>query len=277
MIRHERRRKILAYLAEHEVLTVEGGVRLLASSPATVRRDFNDLARQSLVIRTHGGVGSARIDTGDMVPFWCREVQLAEEKSAIARESVALLKPNDIVMIDGGTSTRFIADHLPSIPLRLVTSSLHLAIAIDGRRSNDLAVEVFMTGGYLYPQSGLLIGPQAVAGISRYHANWALLSSAGISPDGLFNTNEFIAESERAMIDRADRVAVLADHTKIGGRSMCRVCGLDEVDFLITDKHPSSVFALKQLEGAGVKVVTVEPVPTSGYGSIHELRSNRAR
>jgi len=72
-------------------------------------------------------------------------------------------------------------------------------------------------------------------------------------------------------------VAVLADHTKVGDRSMCRVCGLDEIDVLITDKHPSSVFALKQLEGAGVKVVTVDAVPLSGYGSTREVRSARAR
>ena len=134
-----------------------------------------------------------------------------------------------------------------------------------------------MTGGYLYPQSGLLIGPQAVAGISRYHANWALLSTAGISPEGSFNTNEFIAESERMMIDRADRVAVLADHTKVGGRSMCHVCGLDKIDVLITDRHPSSVFALKKLEAEGVKVVTVEPIPLNNHGSVRELRATRAR
>ena len=132
------------------------------------------------------------------------------------------------------------------------------AVAIDERRNSDLAVEVFLTGGYIYPQSGLLIGPQAVAAIGRYHANWAFLSVGGICSSGIYNTNEFVAENELAMIEKAERVAVLADHRKIGSPSMCRVCGLDRVHLLITDRHPSTVFALKQLEGEGIKVVTVD-------------------
>ncbi len=258
MIPHERQRIILDHLEKYEVLTVEDAVQLLKASPATVRRDFNELARQHLAIRTHGGVGSARLSSGDMVPFWCKAEQYAKEKSAILKEATGYIKPNDIVMVDGGTTTYHLAEHLPSFPFRVISNSVRLAVAIDERRTSDVNAELFLTGGYIYPQSGLLIGPQAETAFSRYHANLALISVVGICADGLYNSNEFIVETQLAMMEKAERVVVLADHSKIGVRSMCHVCGLDKVHTLITDAHPSTVFALKQLEGEGLRVIAVD-------------------
>ncbi|MBX7256063.1 MAG: DeoR/GlpR family DNA-binding transcription regulator [Candidatus Hydrogenedentes bacterium] len=268
MLRHERHRHILAYLTEHDAMSVETAVLLLKTSPATVRRDFNDLARQHLAVRTHGGIGTARISTGDMVPFWCREDQYSKEKSAIAKETASLLKPNDIVMIDGGTTTFYLADHLPQFPLRVITNSIRLAVAIDERWSSDPGPELFLTGGYIYPQSGVLIGPQATASFARYHADWAFMSVGGICSSGIHNTNEFVVENQLAMIERAERVIIMADHSKIGSMSMCRVCGLDRIHTLITDRHPSTVFALKQLESEGLRIITVEPGALSSRARI---------
>lgn len=257
MMQRERQSRILAHLDAHEVLSVEDAVPLLRASPATVRRDFNALAAQQLVERTRGGVGRARPGMAGMMPFGWREDQHPREKAALARQAAGMLKPGDVIMVDGGTSTFHLAECLPDFPLRVITTSVRLAAVLGERRLAKTATEVFLTGGYLYPESSLLIGPQAAATLAQYRANWAFLSVGGICEDGIYNTNEFVIESERTMIRNADRTVVLADHSKVGRRSMCRICGLDEIDIVITDDHPDTRNNLQALGEAGVEISTV--------------------
>jgi DeoR/GlpR family transcriptional regulator of sugar metabolism len=254
MLAAERQDRLVKALENRDFLTVDEACALVDASPATIRRDVVELVAQGRVERQRGGISRPRRDALAMLPFATREMQQAVEKSAIARTAAAHLRPGDVVFVDGGTSTLHLAAHLGAVPVRVITNSLRLAVAICAAQYVS-PVEVHCTGGYLLARGGMLIGPQARAGIEAYHATWAFLSAGGIGTDGVFNNDELVQDVERAMIAHADRVAVLADHTKIGARALCRVCDLAKVQVLFTDSHPASEVNLGKLREAGVEVV----------------------
>lgn len=226
--------QILRLLAETGVLHVDQAIERLKSSPATVRRDFNHLAEAGLVERVRGGI--RLVNQGQMLPFMARSIQNSTAKLEIARRATTLLKDGDVLFIDGGTTTLQLAHCLPPLKLRIVTNSLRLAAAIENEPVGRERWEIFLIGGFLFPRSGLLVGPSAQASIVQYHANWALLSAGGITTEGIFNDNEHVVESERLMIKHADRVAVLADDSKFGHHAMRHIAKLDLVDYLVTNR-----------------------------------------
>lgn len=255
MIQLQRHERILKYLTEHEFLTVKDAVRIFQASPATIRRDFGDLAQQSLVRRTRGGVKFERGFEQGMTPFALRETQYSVEKEALARQACSLLKPGEVIFIDGGTTTFHLTTWLPNQNLRIITNSLRFANAMEERRKEKSLVEIYLTGGYLYPNSGILLGPNAVTSLSHYHANWAMLSAEGITDAGISNTNDLVVEAERAMLEHADKVAILADHSKIGKRAMCHVCGLDQIDLLITAAWSDNDETLLKFKDQGLEIL----------------------
>ena len=250
MIEAERHNRILSHLRQYGVLSQPEAMRLTAASPATVRRDFDKLAGQNGLVRVRGGL---RLASFRDTTFASREIQNAAAKTAIARSAVTLLRDGDVLFIDGGTTTYQLAECLPTLKLRIITNSIRLAAALDERALGS-GWEVFLTGGLLYPQSGLLVGPAAQNNLAQYHAHWAFLSAGGITDDGVFNTNELVVETEKLMIARADRVAVLADHSKIGCPAMCQVCALTSVHTLLTDSPPDAHHH-RALRRAGVNVL----------------------
>lgn len=240
-------------LQEQEFLSVVEACKRGDASPATIRRDFAQLVAQGVAERHRGGVRRSRRDALAMVPFAVREMRMAREKSAIAAAAAKLVAPGDVVFVDGGTSTLHLAEHLGQVPVRVITNSLRLAVAL-GERTFEQPVELHLSGGYLLPRSGLLVGPQAREGIARYHAHWAFLSVGGIGADGVWNTDELVAEIEQAMINHASRVVVLADHTKLGARALLHVAPLARVHLVLTD---ASGPAVDELRAAGCTVQTV--------------------
>lgn len=257
MIQLERHERIIGYLSQHDVLSVTDAVTLFEASPATIRRDFNEMAQQNLVRRVRGGIKIAKPLAGDILPFALREVRFSQEKEALCRRAAQLLRPGEVVIIDGGTTTFFISQFMPDFPLRVITNSLRLAGALEERRVERSNLEIYITGGYLYPNSGILLGPNSISSLQQYHAHWAFLSVGGITDQGIFNTNELVVETERTMLEHADKVVVLADHSKLGLHAMCTVCPLARIDILITDAWPEHAPLLAKIADAGVEVVTV--------------------
>ncbi len=249
-----RQQQMLRYLEEHDYLSVEEATRLYEASPATIRRDFTTLAQNRLAERTRGGMNRVQPAAGEALPFGLRQVQYTAEKAALARHAVKLLEPDDVIIVDGGTSTFHLVRYLPDFPLRIITNSLRLAAGLDEERFGKSAWEVLLVGGNLYPGSGLLIGPQASANLAQYHARWAFLSAEGVCEDGVYNTNEFVAECERIMVRNAEQVVLLADPGKIGQKAMCHVCGFDQIDYLITVEQQGTAPMLATIEQQGVNI-----------------------
>lgn len=253
MIARERHERIIQAVAQNKTLSVRRAMDLTGASEITIRRDFTRLAENGTVERFHGGIG---LPAGEkMAPFTFRQIRFSEEKAAIAEKAARLLKPGDVLFVDGGTTTCHLAGCLPDIPLSIFTNSLRFVEAMETRQRGNTRQEIHLTGGLLYPKSGLLVGSGVLQGLRQYHADWAFISASGITEEGLYNTNERVVEAERIMISNSDKVAVLADHSKIGKHAMCSICKLEQIDTLITNADPKRSTLLPRFQKAGVSIL----------------------
>jgi DeoR/GlpR family transcriptional regulator of sugar metabolism len=236
MKRRQRQRQILDLLHADPELGVDDACLRLRASPATIRREFAQLAAEGRVEKTWGGVRLKISDASPAGPaaFHHRLTENAAEKRAIAEAASALLEDGDVVMIDGGTTTYQLCEFIALKPIRIITNSLVIAQAVDRLKGRQRGAEIYLTGGILQPESGVLSGPPAEAFLKRYHARWVFLSAAGVDAKEATNHHEAVLASERLMIEQSERVALLVDHTKLGRRAMCPLCSLAKVDHLFT-------------------------------------------
>jgi len=154
------------------------------------------------------------------------------------------------VIIDAGTTVYHVARHLESKTPQIVTNSLPVANLFAS--ANKL--EVVISGGVIYPRLGVLVGPLAVEAFSKIHADVAIMSAGGITPEGITNSHGLLIEIQRAMIHAAQRVIFCFDHTKLGRRSVSALCDLNSVDVIVTDAGaPAEI--VQGLRNAGVEVV----------------------
>lgn len=236
-----RNRGILELLDEVGQLSVADVCTRLSLSPATARRAFASIAADGQAEKVWGGLMRRNPTTAagaDMVPSSLRDKLNAEAKDAIARQAAMLVEDGDVVAIDGGTTTLRLSSYLANRPIRILTNSILIAHRIEQLRNGAKNAEVFLTGGFVYPGSGLLVGPQAVANLREYHSRWAFLSVGGLDARGATNTNQLVVESERAMIEQTENAVILADHSKWDHRDMIRQCDWSEISRLITNRKP---------------------------------------
>jgi DeoR family ulaG and ulaABCDEF operon transcriptional repressor len=259
--RRQRLKQLLDFLATREELTVEEACALTAASQATVRRAFLELAQTGEVEKTWGGIrklAGVRPLTAPAA-FTNRLANHADEKRAIARAAAALAMDGDVVMIDGGTTTYQLAEFIAGRRLRVITNSMVIAQAIDQLQGSRRGAEVLLCGGTLQPQSGIIAGPAAEAFLKRYHADWLFLGCAGVDARHVTNYDEAVLGSERLMIERSSKVALLADHTKLGRAAMCALCPTKLLNHVFTGQSAVESSSLAEIAAQGVKVV---PVPT---------------
>lgn len=221
----------------------------LEVSESTVRRDLEQLEKDGLVRRTHGGA----FWTGDsetMQIFRTRRDDSWPAKAAIGEAAAALVEDHDTILLDGGSTTYELARQLVTRPLQVVTNSLPVAHLLSSSESIDLV----MIGGCVRGRTAVAIGPMADSMLHSINVGKVFLSVAGITDRGYFNSNMMLVESEKAMLAAADQAIVIADSSKFGKVSLSRLCGLHEVDAVVTDMSVDSKWK-EHLELASVELV----------------------
>lgn len=230
MIVEERRQRVLDILSNRGFVALADLAQMTQASESTIRRDLDFFAEKGLLKRTHGG--AVYVNERESLPALEDRSQLKlDEKQAIARAAANRIQDGDSVLLDGGTTTLEVAKLLVGRAVQIVTNSLPIAQLFASSRETDL----IMLGGYVFPRTGVALGPLTVRMMDDIHVHQTILSVGGITAKGLFNSNLLLVETERAMMNCADEVVVVADHTKIGRQALAFLCKLSDVDLLIVD------------------------------------------
>ena len=249
----ERRSRLL------ELVRVRGFASLpeladeMGVSESTVRRDLDQLEGIGSAKRTHGGVFYTGSAPPPLPPFDERQPAQWDKKRQIAQRASELVAAGDTLLLDGGSTTYEVARLLVGQPLQIVTNSLPVANLFASALNTDLVV----LGGYVYPRTGVTLGPHANHMLAGLSVRKTILSVAGINERGFFNSNLLLVETERAMMRCAEEVIVVADSTKFGHQSLANLCPLDAVHCLIVDDEIEPKW-VERLTDAGVKVLIAE-------------------
>ena len=249
MLLDERRTRILNYIEKEGFVSLQALVDHFGISESTARRDVEYLDGISQVRKTRGG---AAYIGESMTSFEERTVAALKEKEQIALAVAAMVEPGEVVLLDGGTTTLDVARRLIGRSLTIVTNSVPIVNLL----INQPGIELISIGGYVYPKTGVALGPIAQAVLKAVHARRLIMSVGGITEAGLFNTNSLLVETERQMMDSADDVWVVTDSNKFGRSALAHLAPLESMDRLITDEGLTDEWR-QRLESAGVEVITI--------------------
>jgi DeoR family transcriptional regulator of aga operon len=250
----DRQLKILQHLAVHDNVEVTDLGELLHVSSSTIRRELRAMEDNGLLVRTHGGAHLPS-PIHYAIPYEKRAAQHVNEKRMIALAARKLVKPGTVIGIMGGTTCTELARVLrPLEHLTVVTNALNVALELQG----PLSRRVVVTGGMLNQNSYELVGSQASQSLDSVHLDLAFLGVSGISLEyGFSMSDEPEAAVGRAFIAAADRAVVIADHSKIGQVTFARLCPLNSLGLLVTDKN-TEPGQKKALEHVGLAVLIAD-------------------
>ena len=266
MSKHERWSALLELLGTEGRLDVEEVAVALEVSSATIRRDLDELASQQMLVRTRGGAIAHGVSYE--LPLRYKSARHASEKQRIATAAAELVSEGEVVGLNGGTTTTEVARTLalrtsgsvdtgagsgggPS--LTVVTNALNIA----GELAVRPQIKIVVTGGVARPQTFELVGPLTMGVLNEVALDAVILGVDGVDPQlGVMAHHEDEASISRLFAERAHRVIVVTDSSKMDRRAFARICDLDRVDVLVTDKGITAD-AKARMTDAGVKVTAV--------------------
>lgn len=235
-----RKADLAAYVEQTGQVTVSDLAEHFAVSIDTIRRDLDQLDREGVLVRTHGGaVSSASGALKDKALDVRMRVQ-TEEKEKIARIAANLIDDGSVIMLNAGTTTLAVARALRNHrDLTIATNNLR----IPGELSPTVFRDLYVFGGSVRSITQATTGPVAftmTAGGPEVdiRCDLALIAVGAVDEAGYSTSNLGDAAMMSEMIERAERTAILADSTKLGRRFFAQIGLLERADYLVTDAPP---------------------------------------
>lgn len=230
---YNRLEQIMDYLKGHNLVTVDELVAVTDASPATIRRDLIKLDEQGVISRTHGGVTLNRFIPAQPTTHEKMQRSLAE-KHAIAAAAASFVKAGDSVVLDAGTTMIELARQLTHLPLRVITSDLHIALFL----AEFKQIEVTIIGGRIDESSQSCIGEHGRKLLQNIWPDVAFVSCNGWDLQrGMTAPTEEKAALKQDLIAHAKRKVLLADSSKYGSWALFNIAHLNELTDIVTDQQ----------------------------------------
>ncbi len=249
----ERHQLILNNLQKEAYVQVLDLCKQLKVSPVTIRKDLKQLEDKKLLFRTHGGATTNNPYTIDK-PVTEKEKLQSSEKMKIGATAAETIEVNDSIIIASGTTVLALAKNInKEKSLTVITSALNVALELIAYEN----VEIIQLGGIIRKSSSSITGTYAQNMLADFSCSKLFLGVDGIDIEfGLTTTSVLEAHLNREMIKAAQKVIVLSDSTKFGKRGFGRICGIEDVNHIITDKGIPDYY-INHLEGMGIEVTIV--------------------
>lgn len=257
MLAEDRYRKIKELLKKDGSVRVTVLTELFGVSTETVRRDLEYLEKEGVLRRVHGGAIQDIIDTHEF-RFQDRTRLYQKNKLEIAELACRFVEEESSVALDVSTTNLEIARLLKQRfhRLTILTNSLDIASELTDAEN----FTVILTGGILHHSERSLVGDTCNSHIRQYHVNTCFISASGISLNsGITDVGFGEVGAKKQMIDIAQKVIVVCNHSRFDIVSLLKVCDLMRIDCILTDSGLSREVMERYTE-AGVNVL----VPESG-------------
>jgi DeoR/GlpR family transcriptional regulator of sugar metabolism len=248
MLTTQRKKLLLARLASEGQLVAKELAQELGTSEDTIRRDLRELAAEGRLQRVHGGALPIAPAAGDLQ---ARERLSTDDKRALGRHGAALVKPGQVVILDGGTTAIQVARHLPeTLRATIVTHSPPVALEAAARPH----LEIIVLGGRLFRHSMVNVGAAVIDAASRLRADLFFLGVTGVHPEaGLSTGDAEEAAVKRALHERTAETVVLASGEKLMAASPFVVAPLAEASLVVVPRETPARVA-RALRTAGVEL-----------------------
>lgn len=228
-------------ICKNGVVKVTDLARQYNLSASTVRRKLDELEKDGLITRTHGGVKSVEDDL-TVTSFATRVHTNVAEKRRIALKAIKLIREGDVIFLDASSTTYFLTEYLNEFSkIKVITNGIDTLAALAAK-----GISAYSTGGKVSRESpSVLVGQFARNAVYGVHADVAFFSVHGINENGeIFDTNQSCNEITSCMIKCSDKVVCLCDNTKIGKSGAFKVCDVSDVDYVVCDRDVSGSFDL---------------------------------
>ncbi len=245
----KRKEKILETLKKTGTVRVANLSKMLNVSEVTIRNYLSEMENKGLLTRVHGGaIFSYR-------PYYSMNLNQRLEinrkaKEIIAKKAAKLVKPNDTVMFNAGTTTLLTFRYLPyDYNLNIVTNSI--SIALEG--SGNPNYNIVLIGGTINSKYQFTYGENAIETLKKYHADKLILSVDGIDLKNGFSTH-YAEETQvdKVMIEQSNSCIIVADSSKFEKSAFSKIYDIDIADYIVTDIYPSSGALYNKLKKEGI-------------------------
>jgi DeoR/GlpR family transcriptional regulator of sugar metabolism len=220
----------------------------------TIRKDLSALQQRGMLKRTYGGA-LALHPTVDR-EFAGREATNRSGKESIAAACLDLLRDGDSVFLDSGTTVDALAHALATNPGRRRLSVLTNTLAVAITLADVPGIDCVLLGGQLQPIEGSVVGPLALENLQRFTFSVAFLGVSGFSELGISVGSLSEAAVKAAVVERARRVVVATDHSKVGATDFARISELDEIDVVVMDDTTPAV--AEWCDGHGIQLIAAD-------------------
>ncbi len=234
MLKHERHTRILEYLSKEKKINFADLSQLLNVSYDSVRRDVIELEDKGLLKKVHGGVVSNSYL--NILSSQRSEVIKSDDLEIIIKKAIKLLKNNQTIMLDGGTTNFFFAEQIPkNLHLTVITNSLPLSMALNEHEN----IEVILLGGSYHKRYQITLGQEAIRQVKRFNVDIYFMGLNGLDAQkGITIRNYEESLLKANMIQSASKVVCGVITEKIGVVEAYQICEYAQIHAIITNLSP---------------------------------------
>lgn len=229
MIKKQRINEIRKYIESHQVASFETLAAVFSVSLNTIRRDAELLIQQGAVKKVHGGLS---LPESGLSKYEEREGHNEDAKKAIGKKAAALVEEGDIIFIDTGTTTVWMAPFLKNKSITVLTNNLHFIN--EAKEASNLTI--ISTGGLFNASTHSFISLDNIEGITSYNIDKAFMAATGISLErSITHASPLENNIKKAVVQKSSRTYILADHSKFGNKALMTFALFKDVEAVITD------------------------------------------
>jgi len=231
----ERRKKILDFITKNQKADIKELSELLNETEITIRRDLIELEKGKTIIRVHGGaiLNEQKKSVWQTSSIQNRLGRNREKKERIAQFAATLIKNDESIFIDGGSTNQILAPMIKDLRNMLfVTNSPDIADILIENEEN----RIIQIGGELTRDTHLTIGPDAEDNIRKYYVDKCITSVSGVDPDvGCYAAIPMEASMKRTLVSQARETILLVDSSKFSRKAFCLAFDMSKVMAVVTD------------------------------------------